>query len=60
MRQSRAKKKAPAQAETLFLVNLTTTQAETFFENIEEIDPQLKALGVMEVEGTMTYDCHWH
>jgi hypothetical protein len=29
------------------MVNLTTTQVETFFGELEYIEPQLKALGVV-------------
>lgn len=37
------------------MVNHRTSQVETLFEVLEDIDPKLKALGVVEVDGTMTY-----
>lgn len=40
------KKKAPAKAEAFFLVNLTASQVETLFVELEYIEPRLKALGV--------------
>ena len=37
------------------MVNPRVKQVETLFDVLEEIDPKLKALGVVEVNGTMTY-----
>jgi hypothetical protein len=37
------------------LVNLRVTRVETLFGELEYIEPRLKALGVVEVHGTMTY-----
>jgi hypothetical protein len=36
-------------------VNHTTKQVETLISILEEIDPQLQALGVIKVNDTMTY-----
>jgi hypothetical protein len=36
-------------------VNSRTKQVETLLEVIEDMDPKLKALGIVEVEGEMTY-----
>lgn len=37
------------------MVILTTKQVETLFEVLEDVNPKLKALGVVEIKGTMTY-----
>lgn len=37
------------------MVNHRTKWVETLFEALEDIDPKLKALGVIEIEGNMTY-----
>jgi hypothetical protein len=36
-------------------VNHRVIQVETLLEVMEEIDPKLKALGVVETNGTITY-----
>jgi hypothetical protein len=37
------------------MVNLKTKQVETLFDVLEDIDPKLKALGIIEVGNLMTY-----
>lgn len=37
------------------MVNHRTKQVETLISNLEVLDPKLKALGVVEVKGAMTY-----
>jgi hypothetical protein len=37
------------------MVNLTTTQVETLFGELEYIEPRLKSLGIAEIGGVMTY-----
>jgi len=40
---------------SVFLVNHGEVQVETLFEVLEDMDPQLKALGIVEISGIMTY-----
>lgn len=37
------------------MVNLTTTQVEILFGELEYIEPQLKALDIIDSGGEMTY-----
>jgi len=48
-------KKDPSKADESLMVNHRTSQVEILLDVLEEIDPKLKALGVVEVDGTMTY-----
>ena len=41
--------------ESFSLVTHRASQVETLFDVLEEIDPKLKALGVVETNGIMTY-----
>ena len=36
-------------------MNHREVQVETLFDVLEDIDPKLKALGVVEINGIMTY-----
>jgi len=38
-------------------VNLTTTQVETLFGELEYIEPRLKTLGIADVDGLMRPCC---
>lgn len=40
----------------LDLVNRRTKQVETLFDVLEDIDPKLEALGIVEINGAMVYN----
>lgn len=37
------------------MVNHRASQVETLFDVLEDIDPKLKVLGIVEAEGSITY-----
>jgi hypothetical protein len=37
-------------------VNHRTKQVETLFDVLEDIDPKLEALGIVEINGVMSYN----
>lgn len=37
------------------MVNHTEVQVETLFDVLEDIDPKLKALGIVEINGITAY-----
>lgn len=47
--------KKPTFGELFCLVNHRASQVETLFDVLEDIDPKLKTLGIIEVNGIMTH-----